>query len=161
MLKDKLCKKKKSTDKNNKQKRKSINKIKININNSNDISNVYLSGNKKKIKLQRISTDVRTKMDKEKYNALTGTNNNRINKIRESNANIKSDNINKNKNSIRLLNKSIESHNNYTAKFRLSKMSDLNPKINNNNNNAYNNTMLLKRVNANKKDNNNPFFVPD
>ena len=25
----------------------------------------------------------------------------------------------------------------------------------------YNNTMLLKRVNVTKKDNNNPFFVPD
>ena len=139
---------------------KSINKIKININNSNDTNNVYLSGNKKKIKLQRISTDVRAKINQEKYSALTGVNNNRINKIRESNANIKSDNINNNKNSIRLLNKSIESHNNYTAKFRLSKMSDLNPKTKNNTN-AYNNTMLLKRVNMNKKDNNNPFLVSD
>ena len=39
-------------------------------------------------------------------------------------------------------------------------MSDLNPKTKNNNN-AYNNTMLLKRVNMNKKDNNNPFLVSD
>ena len=148
---------------NNKQMQKSINKIKININNSNDISNVYLSGNKKKIKLQRLSTDVRTKINNGKYNTLTSINNNRRSKIIESNANIKSDNINNNKNSIRLLNKSIESHNNYTAKFRLSKMSDLNPKSKNNNNayNNYNNTMLLKRVNMNKKENNNPFFVPD
>ena len=171
ILKDKLCKKKKSIDTNNmKQMQKrnnnnnTNNKVKININDiNNNVSNIFTSGNKKKIKIQRISTDVRKKKNSGKYNTLIGANNNFKNKTRDSttisHANLKIDNVN-NKNIIRLLNKSIESHNNYTAKFRLSKMSDIsqikNPKPKN-----YNNTMLLKRVNLNKKDNNNPFFVPD
>ena len=154
--KEKQNVKKKSIDANIKQ-----NKLKNNTN------NVFMSGNKKKIKIQRVSTDVREKINNGKYNSLTGFRNCR-NKIRESNAishaNIILDN---NKSSIRKLNKSIESHNNFSAKFRLSKMSEIsqigktkskNSNINNNNNN--NNTLLLKRVNMNKKENNNnPFFV--
>ena len=124
-----------------------------------------MSGNKKKLKMQRISTDVREKINNGKYNSLIGFRNCR-NKIRESNAishaNIILDN---NKNSIRKLNKSIESHYNFSAKFRLSKMSEVSQigKTKSKNNNIYNNnknSLLLKRVNMNKKENNNnPFFV--
>ena len=169
ILKDKLCKQKKSIDTKKmkqmqKQNNNTNNKVKININDiNNNVSNIFTSGNKKKIKIQRISTDVRKKKNIGKYNTLTGTNDNCKNKTRDSttisHANLKIDNVN-NKNSIRLLNKSIESHNNYTAKFRLSKMSDIS-QIKNQKPKNYNNTMLLKRVNVTKKDNNNPFFVPD
>ena len=153
--KEKVNAKKKSIDANIKQ-----NKIK-----NNNTNNVFMSGNKKKLKMQRISTDVREKINNGKYNSLIGFRNCR-NKIRESNAishaNIIFDN---NKNSIRKLNKSIESHYNFSAKFRLSKMSEVSQigKTKSKNNNIYNNnknSLLLKRVNMNKKENNNnPFFV--
>ena len=125
----------------------------------NDVNNVFMSGNKKKMKIQRISTDVREKIKSGKYNSLTGVKNNR-NIIRSSNT-ISHTNINNgNNNNINIkgqLNKSIESHNNYNAKCRLSKISEISvrrkPKSKN-----YNNAMLINRVNMKKKDISNPFF---
>jgi len=125
----------------------------------NDVNNVFMSGNKKKMKIQRISTDVREKIKSGKYNSLTGVKNNR-NIIRSSNT-ISHTNINNgNNNNINIkgqLNKSIESHNNYNAKCRLSKTSEISvrrkPKSKN-----YNNAMLINRVNMKKKDISNPFF---
>ena len=118
-----------------------------------------MSGNKKKMKIQRISTDVREKIKSGKYNSLTGVKNNR-NIIRSSNT-ISHTNINNgNNNNTNIkgqLNKSIESHNNYNAKCRLSKTSEISvrrkPKSKN-----YNNAMLINRVNMKKKDISNPFF---
>ena len=125
----------------------------------NDVNNVFMSGNKKKMKIQRISTDVREKIKSGKYNSLTGVKNNR-NIIRSSNT-ISHTNINNgNNNNTNIkgqLNKSIESHNNYNAKCRLSKTSEISvrrkPKSKN-----YNNAMLINRVNMKKKDISNPFF---
>ena len=143
-------------DKND-AKRKSIDaKIKYNKY-RNDVNNVFMSGNKKNMKLQRISTDVREKIKSAKFNCLTGAKNCR-NNIRGTN-DITNNNIfieNNNTKSNRQLDKSIESHYNYSAKCRLSKTSDLSQKRNQHPINSR--TMLINRINMNKKDINNPFF---
>ena len=124
-----------------------------------------MSGNKKSIKLQRVSTDVREKIKSTKFNCLAGNKDLRIN-LRGTNpiANTKISNenintyINTNASINKQLNKSIESHNNYSAKFRLSKTSDFSQKRQQSKNNK---TMLINRINMNKKDINNPFFQTD
>ena len=121
-----------------------------------------MSGNKKKMKIQRISTDVREKIKSGKYNSLTGVKNCR-NIIRNSNA-ISHTNINNGNSNTNVkggqLNKSIESHNNYEAKCRLSKTSDISLRKKQKSK-KYNNAMLINRVNMKKKDINNPFFKPE
>ena len=120
----------------------------------NDVGNFFLSG-KKKMKIQRISTDVRQKIKNGKYN--TGVKNCR-NKIRGSTAISHSNMIigNNNDSEKRQLNKSIDSNNN-PAKNILSKTSDISRKKRKNQKND-NKTKLINRVNMNKNDINNPFF---
>ena len=144
--KDILIKKRKSLDT-----KKKINK------HSTESSNAFLSNNKKKLKIQRISTDVREKIKNGKFNSLTGAKNIR-NKVRDSNVISNTNIIIENNIVKRKLNKSIESHNNYTAKCRLSKTSEISQRRKQNQKNN-NNTMLIKRMN--KKDSNNPFFKTD
>ena len=123
----------------------------------NDVSKVFTS-EKKKMKVQRISTDVRERIKSGKYSNITGIKNLR-NKIRGSNA-ISHTNIiigNNNNNPKGQLNKSIDSHNNFTARFRLSKTSDISQRRKQKSKN-YNNVNLINRINMNKKDMNNPFF---
>ena len=109
------------------------------------------------MKLQRISTDVRKKIKSTKFNCLTGVNNFR-NNIKGSNdiinANILIENNNINVN--RQLDKSIESHYNYSAKCSFSKTLDLCHKTNQHPKNSR--TMLINRIIMNKTDINNPFF---
>ena len=120
----------------------------------NNINNVFKSGNKKGMKIQRISTDINERKKSINFIGLTGTKNNK-NKIRDSNA-ISHTNMIGNKN-VRKLNKSIESHNNYNPKFRLSKTSDMSQRRKQNTKNN-NNDLLIKRINMNKKDLYNPFY---
>ena len=155
---NKIKEKEKEKDKDKEkivQKRKSLDqKIKLNKY-GNDVNNVFMSGNKKNVKIPRISTDVRERIKSGKFNSLNGMNICR-NKIRGSNV-ISNSNIisNNNTNAKRQLNKSIENHNNYSAKFRLSKTSDISLRRKQVHKN--NNTMLINRINMNKKDLNNPF----
>ena len=109
------------------------------------------------MKIQRISTDVREKIKNGKFNSLTGAKSIR-NKVRDSNVISNTNIIIENNIVRRKLNKSIESHNNYTAKCRLSKTSEISQRRKQNQKNN-NNTMLIKRMN--KKDSNNPFFKTD
>ncbi len=114
----------------------------------------FLSG-KKKMKIQRISTDVRQKVKTGKYN--TGVKN-CWNIIRGSTA-ISHINMiigNNNDSEKRQLKKSIDSNKNL-AKNRLSKTSDISRKKKKNKKND-NKTKLINRVNMNKNDINNPFF---
>ena len=120
----------------------------------NNINNVFKSGNKKGLKIQRISTDINERKKSINFMGLTGTKNNK-NKIRDSNA-ISHTNMIGNKN-VKKLNKSIESHNNYNPKFRLSRTSDISQRRKQNIKNN-NNALLIKRVNMNKKDLFNPFY---
>ena len=120
----------------------------------NNINNVFKSGNKKGLKIQRISTDINERKKSINFMGLTGTKNNK-NKIGESNA-ISHTNMIGNKN-VKNLNKSIESHNNYNPKFRLSRTSDISQRRKQNIKNN-NNALLIKRVNMNKKDLFNPFY---
>ena len=118
-----------------------------------------MSGNKKKMRIQRIATDVRARVKSGKFNSLTGVKNCR-NKIRGSKA-ISHTNINIDINEVGTkgnLNKSIESHNNYSAKYRLSRTSDISQRRKQNSKNNNNNALLIKRVNMNKKDLYNPFY---
>ena len=126
----------------------------------NDINNVFNTGNKKELKIQRISSDMNDSIKTGKFNSLTGSKNNR-NKIKGTNT-ISHTNIigNNNSNVIKQLNKSIESHNNYNAKYRLSKTSDITQR-NKKKEKDNNNTSLLNKMNMNKKDINNPFFKTD
>jgi hypothetical protein len=123
----------------------------------NKINNIFKSGNKKGLKIQRISTDINERKKSKNFIGLTGTKNNKS-KNRDSNA-ISHTNMIENKN-IRKLNKSIENHNNFNPKFRLSRTSEISQrrKQNNNDNNNNNNALLIKRVNMNKKDLYNPFY---
>ena len=132
------------------QPKKKINKN-LNINN-----NISISGIKKDNKTQRISTDLNGKVKNGKFNSLTGAKNCR-NKNHGNNA-ISHTNIIGNKYN-GPLNKSIESHNNYMAKFRLSRTSDINQRSKQNT--KANNTMLINRANMKKKDSENPFFKID
>ena len=120
----------------------------------NNINNVFKSGNKKGMKIQRISTDINERKKSINFIGLTGTKNNK-NKARDSNA-ISHTNMIGNKN-VKKLNKSIESHNNYNPKFRLSKTSDISQRRKQNTKNN-NNDLLIKRINMNKKDLYNPFY---
>ena len=122
-----------------------------------DVNNVFMSGNKKNMKIQRISTDVRERIKSGKYKSLTGFKNCR-NIIRGSNT-ISNANINTGNNNTNVKmhsDKSVESQTNYNAKYRLSKTSDISlrrkQKTKNNNN-----AMLINRINM-KKDINNPFY---
>ena len=140
-------------------KRKSLNpKAELKLNKyGNDVNNVFMSGNKNKKKIQRIATDVRARVKSGKFNSLTGIKNCR-NKIRGSKA-ISHTNINieiNDANTKGNLDKSIESHNNYSAKFRLSKTSDISLRRKQKTKNR--DTMPIKRINMNKKDANNPFY---
>ena len=140
-------------------KRKSLNpKAELKLNKyGNDVNNVFMSGNKNKKKIQRIETDVRARVKSGKFNSLTGIKNCR-NKIRGSKA-ISHTNINieiNDANTKGNLDKSIESHNNYSAKFRLSKTSDISLRRKQKTKNR--DTMPIKRINMNKKDANNPFY---
>ena len=140
-------------------KRKSLDpKVELKFNKyDNDVSNVFMSGNKKKMKIQRIATDVRARVKSGKFNSLTGVKNCR-NKIRDSKA-ISHTNINIDINAAGTkgnLNKSIESHNNYSAKYRLSKTSDISQRRKQKTKNR--DTMPINRINMNKKDVNNPFY---
>ena len=134
-------------------KRKSLDVKKILNKHVTESNNAFLSNNKKKMKIQRISTDVRDKIKTGKFNSLTGVKNNR-NKVRDSNVISHTNAIIENNVVKRKLNKSIESHNNYIAKCRLSKTSEISQRRKQKQNN--NNTMLINRMN--KKDTNNPFF---
>jgi hypothetical protein len=120
----------------------------------NNINNVFKSGNKKGLKIQRISTDINERKKSINFMGLTGTKNNKS-KVRDPNA-ISHANIIGNKNT-RKLNKSIESHNNYNPIYRLSRTSDINQKRKQNIKNN-NNALLIKRINMNKKDLYNPFY---
>ena len=131
----------------NKKKNKYGNKI-------NKINNIFKSGNKKGLKIQRISTDINERKKSINFMGLTGTKNNKS-KIRDSNK-ISNKNMIRNKD-VRKLNKSIESHNNYNNKFRLSKTSDISQRRKQNSKNN-NNDLLIKRVNMNQKDLYNPFY---
>ena len=142
------------------QKRKSLDtkkQLKLNKH-STESNNAFLSNNKKKLKIQRISTDVRDKIKKGKFNSLTGVKYIR-NKVRDSNVISNTNIIIENNIVKRKLNKSIESHNNYTAKCRLSKTSEISQRRKQNQKNNNNNTLLINRMN--KKDSNNPFFKTD
>ena len=134
---------------------KEIKKIKKKQNKyGNNINNVFKSGNKKGLKIQRISTDINERKKSINFMGLTGTKNNKS-KARDSNA-ISHANIIGNKNT-RKLNKSIESHNNYNPIYRLSRTSDISQKRKQNIKNN-NNALLIKRINMNKKDLYNPFY---
>ena len=121
-----------------------------------NMNNTSICSIKKDNKTERISTDLNVKIKSGKFNSLTGTKicrkkidgNNEI-----SHTKIIGNKING------PLNKSIESQNNYIAKFRLSKTSDINQrskqKI------KANNPMLINRANMKKKDIENPFFKID
>ena len=121
-----------------------------------DINNVFMTDNKKNMKIHRITTDVREKMKSCRFNTLIGDKNCR-NKIRDSKA-ISHTNfaIDNNTNGKRPLNKSIESQNNYSAKWRLSKASEISQKKKQKSKN-----MLINRINMIKKDINNPFVKPE
>ena len=134
---------------------KEIKKIKKKQNKyGNNINNVFKSGNKKGLKIQRISTDINERKKSINFMGLTGTKNNKS-KARDSNA-ISHANIIGNKNT-RKLNKSIESHNNNNPIYRLSRTSDISQKRKQNIKNN-NNALLIKRINMNKKDLYNPFY---
>ena len=140
-------------------KRKSLNpKAELKLNKyGNDVNNVFMSGNKNKKKIQRIATDVRARVKSGKFNSLTGIKNCR-NKIRGSKA-ISHTNINIDINEAGTkgnLNKSIESHNNYSAKYRLSRTSDISQRRKQKTKTR--DTMPINRINMNKKDVNNPFY---
>ena len=122
----------------------------------NNCNNVSISGIKKDIKKQKISTDFLGKDKSEKYNNLTGTKNCR-NKKYGTNAISHTNIIGNKKNGT--LNKSIDGHNNYVSKFRLSRTSDINQRRKQKT--KANNTMLINRFNMNKKDIENPFFKLD
>ena len=122
----------------------------------NNCNNVSISGVKKDVKNQKISTDFLGKDKSEKYNNLTGTKNCR-NKKYGTNAISHTNIIGNKKNGT--LNKSIDGHNNYVAKFRLSRTSDINQRRKQKT--KANNTMLINRFNMNKKDIENPFFKLD
>lgn len=137
-------------------KRKSID-IKMKQNKyGNDMNNIFMTGVKKGIKLQRISTDIKEKNKYGKIKSLTGDKINK-NRIREtyviSRTTNKTDINNKNKGT---LNKSIDSQNRISSKHRLSRTSDINQRRKQKTKN-YNNKLLINRINMNKK--NNPFFI--
>ena len=145
-------------EKNNNEKAKETKETKKKQNKyGNNINNVFKSGAKKGLKIQRISTDINERKKSLNFMGLTGTKNNKS-KIRDSKA-ISHTNIIGNKN-IRKFNKSIESHNNYNPKFRLSRTSDISQRRKQNIKNN-NNALLIKRVNMNKKDLFNPFYKTD
>ena len=121
-----------------------------------NINNVSVSGIKKDSKTQRISTDLNDIIKSGKFNNLTGNKNCR-NKVHGNNAISHTNIIGKKNNGV--LNKSIESHINYIAKFRLSRTSDINQRSKQKT--KANNTMLINRVNMKKKDIENPFFKID
>ena len=116
--------------------------------------------------MQRISTDIKEKIKSAKFNCfiedknlrnnIRGTNPNTNNNILDGNINT---HTNTNTNISKQLNKSIKSHNNYSAKFRLSKTSDFSQKRSQQSKNSK--AMLINRINMNKKDINNPFFHTD
>ena len=138
-------------------KRKSID-IKIKKNKyGNDMNNIFKTGVKKDIKLQRISTDIKEKNKYGKNKSLTSDKINK-NRIRETNVisrtnNNKTDINNRNKGA---LNKSIDSQNLKSSKHRLSRTSDINQRRKQKTKN-YNNKLLINRINMNKK--NNPFSI--
>ena len=137
-------------------KRKSID-IKIKKNKyGNDMNNIFMTGVKKDIKLQRISTDIKEKNKYGKNKSLTSDKINK-NRIRETNVisrtNNKTDINNRNKGA---LNKSIDSQNLKSSKHRLSRTSDINQRRKQKTKN-YNNKLLINRINMNKK--NNPFSI--
>ena len=144
---------KKTEDNINKKK---ITRLKARSNKiGNDINDIIISGNKKRIKMKRITTDINTVKHKAKYNSLSGLKN--INSNPRQTYNISQSNLPVN-NTVNELNKSLEGNNNIN--YRLSKTSDIVGKkkqaaknISSNNNTK---TKLINRINMNKKE--NPFF---
>ena len=144
---------KKTEDNINKKK---ITRLKARSNKiGNDINDIITSGNKKGIKMKRITTDINTVKHKAKYNSLSGLKN--INSKPRQTYNISQSNLPVN-NTVNELNKSLEGNNNIN--YRLSKTSDIVGKkkqkdknISSNNNTK---TKLINRINMNKKE--NPFF---
>ena len=144
---------KKTEDNINKKK---ITRLKARSNKiGNDINDIIISGNKKRIKMKRITTDINTVKHKAKYNSLSGLKN--INSKPRQTYNISQSNLPVN-NTVNELNKSLEGNNNIN--YRLSKTSDIVGKkkqaaknISSNNNTK---TKLINRINMNKKE--NPFF---
>ena len=144
---------KKTEDNINKKK---ITRLKARSNKiGNDINDIIISGNKKRIKMKRITTDINTVKHKAKYNSLSGLKN--INSKPRQTYNISKSNLPVN-NTVNELNKSLEGNNNIN--YRLSKTSDIVGKkkqagknISSNNNTK---TKLINRINMNKKE--NPFF---
>jgi hypothetical protein len=136
--------------KNNRLKARS-NKIGNDINN---INNAIASGNKKGIKIKRITTDINTVKHKAKYKNLSGIKN--INAKPRQTYNISQSNLPINNNTVRELNKSLEGQNNNN--YRLSKTSDIISKKKQKTKNISNNNKikLINRINLNKKE--NPFF---
>ena len=136
--------------KNNRLKARS-NKIGNDINN---INNTIASGNKKGIKIKRITTDINTVKHKAKYKNLSGMKN--INAKPRQTYNISQSNLPINNNTVRELNKSLEGQNNNN--YRLSKTSDIISKKKQKAKNISNNNKikLINRINLNKKE--NPFF---
>ena len=137
-------------------KRATMEPKKKNIKKFGNVNNVSKNGIKKDKKTQRILTDLNRKVKNGTFNSLTETKNCR-NKIHGNHA-ISHTNIIGNKIN-GPLNKSIESHNNYIAKFRLSRTSEINQRSKQKT--KANNTMLINRVNMKKKDIENPFFKID
>ena len=151
----------KSSQKNNKEKNYNQNleldpKKKSNKK-LNDMNNKVNQESKKIFKIQRISTDISERKNNSKFSSL-GDIKTYKNKKNGSNIISKISIIrNNNTNIFGKLHKSIDSHNNYMAKFGLSRTSILNQKRKKEKN-KNNNTMLLNRINMNKKDINNPFY---
>ena len=137
-------------------KKKSID-VKIKLKKIGNNNKNLFSGNKKKMKLQRIVTDVNEKKKAGRINSSIGIKSHK-NYIREKNA-ISHTNINidnKNNKNLSILNKSIENHYyNHKEKYRLSKTSDLSQRRKRYSKN-FNKTLLIKRINMYKKE--NPFF---
>ena len=144
---------KKTEDNINKKK---ITRLKARSNKiGNDINDIITSGNKKGIKMKRITTDINTVKHKAKYNSLSGLKN--INSKPRQTYNISQSNLPVN-NTVNELNKSLEGNNNIN--YRLSKTSDIVGKkkqaAKNTSSNNNTKTKLINRINMNKKE--NPFF---
>ena len=144
---------KKTEDNINKKK---ITRLKARSNKiGNDINDIITSGNKKGIKMKRITTDINTVKHKAKYNSLSGLKN--INLKPRQTYNISQSNLPVN-NTVNELNKSLEGNNNIN--YRLSKTSDIVGKkkqaAKNTSSNNNTKTKLINRINMNKKE--NPFF---
>ena len=144
---------KKTEDNINKKK---ITRLKARSNKiGNDINDIITSGNKKGIKMKRITTDINTVKHKAKYNSLSGLKN--INSKPRQTYNISQSNLPVN-NTVNELNKSLEGNNNIN--YRLSKTSDIVGKkkqaAKNTSSNNNTKTKLINRININKKE--NPFF---